>query len=118
MLEDFLSSSCVVLVPYILILHIDTMLMILSVLESIFISMFYFWLFQAAQQERTTFISSLLPLLTEYSLQPPVPDAQSIVSNVKVSLLMRSNCIDGFSLVRSVLLQNPYQLAVKLGCSL
>ncbi|PPD72311.1 hypothetical protein GOBAR_DD30786 [Gossypium barbadense] len=39
---------------------------------------------QAAQQERTTFISSLLPLLTEYSLQPPVPDAQSIVSNVKV----------------------------------
>ncbi|XP_039042480.1 uncharacterized protein LOC120181422 [Hibiscus syriacus] len=39
---------------------------------------------QAAQQERTTFISSLLPLLAEYSLQPPVPDAQSIVSNVKV----------------------------------
>ncbi|KAA3475553.1 Retrotransposon gag protein [Gossypium australe] len=73
---------------------------------------------QAAQQERTTFISSLLPLLTEYSLQPPVPDAQSIVSNVKVSLLMHSNCINGFSLIQSVLLQNPYQLAVKLGCSL
>jgi hypothetical protein len=27
-----------------------------------------------------------LPLLAEYSLQPPVADAQSIVSNVKVSL--------------------------------
>ncbi|PPD84977.1 hypothetical protein GOBAR_DD18086 [Gossypium barbadense] len=38
---------------------------------------------QAAQQERTTFVSSLLPLLAEYSLQPPVPDAQSIVSYVK-----------------------------------
>ncbi|KAM3250610.1 putative protein isoform X1 [Capsicum chacoense] len=39
---------------------------------------------QAAQQERSTFVSSLLPLLAEYSLQPPVSDAQSIVSNVKV----------------------------------
>ncbi|GFP83310.1 hypothetical protein PHJA_000474400 [Phtheirospermum japonicum] len=39
---------------------------------------------QAAQQERSTFITSLMPLLTEYSLQPPVADAQSIVSNVKV----------------------------------
>lgn len=39
---------------------------------------------QAAQQERSTFVSSLMPLLAEYSLQPPVSDAQSIVSNVKV----------------------------------
>ncbi|XP_058008864.1 uncharacterized protein LOC110648159 isoform X2 [Hevea brasiliensis] len=39
---------------------------------------------QAAQQERSTFVSSLLPLLAEYSLQPPVPDAQSIVSDVRV----------------------------------
>ncbi|KAK2402240.1 hypothetical protein QL285_051777 [Trifolium repens] len=39
---------------------------------------------QDAQQERSTFVSSLLPLLAEYSLQPPVADAQSIVSNVKV----------------------------------
>ncbi|TVU22275.1 hypothetical protein EJB05_31959 [Eragrostis curvula] len=40
---------------------------------------------QAAQQERSTFISSLLPLLSEYdSLQPSVLDAQSIVSNLKV----------------------------------
>ncbi|XP_022774810.1 uncharacterized protein LOC111316871 isoform X3 [Durio zibethinus] len=41
---------------------------------------------QAAQQERATFLSSLLPLLAEYSLQPPLPDAQSIVSNVKSKL--------------------------------
>ncbi|XP_031252830.1 uncharacterized protein LOC116110739 isoform X3 [Pistacia vera] len=39
---------------------------------------------QAAQQERSTFVQSLLPLLAEYSLQPPALDAQSIVSNVKV----------------------------------
>ncbi|KAJ4973346.1 hypothetical protein NE237_006520 [Protea cynaroides] len=39
---------------------------------------------QAAQQERSTFVSTLLPLLAEYSLQPPVPDAQSIVNNLKV----------------------------------
>ncbi|KAJ6707674.1 hypothetical protein OIU85_027987 [Salix viminalis] len=39
---------------------------------------------QAAQQERSAFVSSLLPLLAEYSLRPPVTDAQSIVSNVKV----------------------------------
>ncbi|XP_030462744.1 uncharacterized protein LOC115682614 isoform X2 [Syzygium oleosum] len=39
---------------------------------------------QAAQQERLMFVSSLLPILAEYSLQPPVLDAQSIVSNVKV----------------------------------
>ncbi|GER37601.1 hypothetical protein STAS_14028, partial [Striga asiatica] len=39
---------------------------------------------QAAQQERTTFINSLMFFLTEYSLQPLTSDAQSIVSNVKV----------------------------------
>lgn len=43
------------------------------------------FLFQAAQQERSTFVTSLMPLLAEYSLQPPVADAQSIVSNVKVN---------------------------------
>ncbi|XP_059665546.1 uncharacterized protein LOC132311579 isoform X2 [Cornus florida] len=41
---------------------------------------------QDAQQERSTFVSSLLPLLAEYSLQPPVADAQSIVSNFKAKL--------------------------------
>ncbi|OEL25808.1 hypothetical protein BAE44_0013172 [Dichanthelium oligosanthes] len=40
---------------------------------------------QAAQQERTTFITSLLPLLSEYdNLQPSVLDAHSIVSSLKV----------------------------------
>ncbi|KAG6392214.1 hypothetical protein SASPL_146425 [Salvia splendens] len=39
---------------------------------------------QATQQERSTFVTSLMPLLADYSLQPPVADAQSIVSNVKV----------------------------------
>ncbi|RAL50103.1 hypothetical protein DM860_007777 [Cuscuta australis] len=39
---------------------------------------------QAAQQEKSTFVSSLLPLLEEYSLQPLEADAQSIVSNIKI----------------------------------
>jgi len=40
---------------------------------------------QAAQQERSTFIDSLLPLLSEYdNLQPSVFDAQSIVGNLKI----------------------------------
>lgn len=46
--------------------------------------------FQDVQQERTTFVTSLLPLLAEYSLQPQVSDAQSIVSNIKV----RKSCLD------------------------
>jgi len=40
--------------------------------------------FQAADQERLTFVSSLLPLLAEYEFQPAVNDAHSIISNVKV----------------------------------
>ncbi|XP_039846778.1 uncharacterized protein LOC120706252 isoform X2 [Panicum virgatum] len=40
---------------------------------------------QAAQQERSTFIDSLLPLLSEYdNLQPSVFDAQSIAGSLKV----------------------------------
>ncbi|KAL5226260.1 hypothetical protein ABZP36_014525 [Zizania latifolia] len=40
---------------------------------------------QAAHQERTTFVSSLLPLLSEYdNLQPSVLDAQSIVGSLKI----------------------------------
>lgn len=39
---------------------------------------------QAAQQDRSMFVSDLMPLLAEYSLQPTVSDAQSIVSNLKV----------------------------------
>lgn len=65
--------------------------------------------FQDAQQERSTFVSSLLPLLAEHSLQPPVADAQSIVSNVKVSY-------KSFSVV-SCMEQcfHPHVLCVKLG---
>lgn len=61
-------------------------------------SMTRIWFYQEAQQERTTFVSSLLPLLAEYSLQPPVPDAQSIISNVKVRVW-----ICGFEWTTSVL---------------
>ncbi|GMI86705.1 hypothetical protein like AT5G23490 [Hibiscus trionum] len=63
---------------------------------------------QAAQQERTTFVSSLLPLLTEYSLQPPVPDAQSIVSNVKV---LFKHLQEKLLITESKLKESQYQLA-------
>ncbi|XP_017247370.1 uncharacterized protein LOC108218777 isoform X2 [Daucus carota subsp. sativus] len=39
---------------------------------------------QEAQQERSTFISLLMPILAEHGFQPQVADAQSIVSSVKV----------------------------------
>ncbi|CAA7402309.1 unnamed protein product [Spirodela intermedia] len=39
---------------------------------------------QAAQQEKSTFVSSLMPLLAEYNFQPSVPDAMAITSNLKV----------------------------------
>ncbi|CAN0865110.1 hypothetical protein LINGRAHAP2_LOCUS9137 [Linum grandiflorum] len=63
---------------------------------------------QAAQQERSTFVSSLMPLLAEYSLQPPVPDAQSIVSNVRV--LFR-HLQEKLILTESKLKESQYQLA-------
>ncbi|XP_050237101.1 uncharacterized protein LOC126686868 isoform X2 [Mercurialis annua] len=63
---------------------------------------------QAAQQERSTFVSSLLPLLAEYSLQPPVPDAQSIVSNVRV--LFR-HLQEKLLQTESKLKESQYQLA-------
>ncbi|XP_024019927.1 uncharacterized protein LOC21389020 isoform X2 [Morus notabilis] len=62
---------------------------------------------QDAQQERSTFISSLLPLLAEYSLQPPVPDAQSIVSNVKV---LFKHLQEKLFLTESKLKESQYQL--------
>ncbi|XP_039042781.1 uncharacterized protein LOC120181788 isoform X2 [Hibiscus syriacus] len=58
---------------------------------------------QAAQQERTTFISSLLPLLGEYSLQPPVPDAQSIV--------LFKHLQEKLIVIESKLKESQYQLA-------
>ncbi|XP_050387992.1 uncharacterized protein LOC126803216 isoform X3 [Argentina anserina] len=62
---------------------------------------------QDAQQERTTFVSSLLPLLAEYSLQPPVLDAQSIVSNVKV---LFKHLQEKLLLTETKLKESQYQL--------
>ncbi|KAG0615413.1 hypothetical protein M758_5G039300 [Ceratodon purpureus] len=39
---------------------------------------------QVAEQERTTYVENLMPLLAEFDLQPPVADAHSIVSHVKI----------------------------------
>ncbi|XWS44618.1 hypothetical protein CRYUN_Cryun15aG0063400 [Craigia yunnanensis] len=63
---------------------------------------------QAAQQERTTFVSSLLPLMAEYSMQPPVLDAQSIVSNVKV---LFKHLQEKLIITESKLKESQYQLA-------
>ncbi|KAL2325224.1 hypothetical protein Fmac_024282 [Flemingia macrophylla] len=62
---------------------------------------------QDAQQERSTFVSSLLPLLAEYALQPTVPDAQSIVSNVKV---LFKHLQEKLLLTESKLKESQYQL--------
>lgn len=62
---------------------------------------------QEAQQERTTFVSSLLPLLAEYSLQPPVPDAQSIISNVKI---LFKHLQEKLLLTETKLKESQYQL--------
>ncbi|GAV57083.1 hypothetical protein CFOL_v3_00621 [Cephalotus follicularis] len=61
-----------------------------------------------AVQERSTFMSSLLPLLAEYSLQPPVPDAQSIVSNVKV---LFKHLQEKLIVTETKLKESQYQLA-------
>ncbi|KAK9074926.1 hypothetical protein SSX86_003245 [Deinandra increscens subsp. villosa] len=63
---------------------------------------------QDAQEERSTFISSLMPLLAEYSLQPPVSDAQSIVSNVKVLFRHLQEKLIG---IETKLKESQYQLA-------
>ncbi|KAK1423647.1 hypothetical protein QVD17_18953 [Tagetes erecta] len=64
---------------------------------------------QDAQEERSTFVSSLMPLLAEYSLQPPAVDAQSIVSNVKVLFRHLQEKLVG---VETKLKESQYQLAV------
>ncbi|XP_058091666.1 uncharacterized protein LOC131237736 isoform X2 [Magnolia sinica] len=63
---------------------------------------------QAAQQERSTFVSSLLPLLVEYSLQPPVHDAQSIVSDLKV---LFKHLQEKLIITEAKLKESQYQLA-------
>ncbi|XP_074307925.1 uncharacterized protein LOC141642860 isoform X3 [Silene latifolia] len=62
---------------------------------------------QDAQQERTTFVSSLLPLLAEYSLQPQVLDAQSIVGNIK---LLFKHLQEKLIMTESKLKESQYQL--------
>lgn len=52
--------------------------------------MILFWFYQAAEQERSLFVSILLPLLSEYSLHPQISDSQSIVSSVKVRIKILS----------------------------
>ncbi|CAI9763379.1 unnamed protein product [Fraxinus pennsylvanica] len=54
------------------------------------------------------FVSSLMPLLAEYSLQPPLADAQSIVSNVKV--LFR-HLLEQILAIEAKLKESQYQLA-------
>ncbi|KAH0907688.1 hypothetical protein HID58_039515 [Brassica napus] len=79
---------------------------------------------QAAEQERSTFVSYLLPLLSEYSLHPQISDSQSIVSNVKVSSKFLSFILRQFYLgicrrssfllrydTRTKLKETEYQLA-------
>ncbi|KAG2316742.1 hypothetical protein Bca4012_067585 [Brassica carinata] len=63
---------------------------------------------QATQQEKSTFVSYLLPLLSEYSLQPQVSDAQSIVSNVKVIF---KHLQENLLLTETKLKESEYQLA-------
>lgn len=41
-----------------------------------------------AEQERTIYVQSLMPLLAEYDLQPQVSDAHSMVSHIKVCSLV------------------------------
>ncbi|KAG6493703.1 hypothetical protein ZIOFF_048697 [Zingiber officinale] len=52
---------------------------------------------QAAHSEKSTFVSSLVPMLSEHGLQPSVVDAQTIVSNLKVSIFgLSANNTAGF----------------------
>lgn len=43
---------------------------------------------QVAEQERTTYVQNLMPLLAEFDLQPPVSDAHSMVSHIKVCVVL------------------------------
>lgn len=63
---------------------------------------------QAAQQERSTFISSLIPILQEYNLHPLVLDAQSIVGNLK---LLFKSLNENLTVIEDKLESSQYQLA-------
>lgn len=66
---------------------------------------------QAAHQERSNLVSSLMPLLAEYSFEPAVSDAQSIASNVKV--LFR-HMQEKLLVTEAKLKESQYQLAPML----
>lgn len=42
------------------------------------------WTLQVVEQEKTIYVQNLMPMLAEYDLQPPVSDAHSMVSHIKV----------------------------------
>ncbi|GAB2277257.1 hypothetical protein Dimus_011964 [Dionaea muscipula] len=65
------------------------------------------YLLQDAHQERSTFVSSLLSVLAEYSLQPSVPDALSIVTNVKV---LFKHLQEKLSITEAKVKESQYQL--------
>ncbi|KAK3024357.1 hypothetical protein RJ639_043683 [Escallonia herrerae] len=63
---------------------------------------------QEAQEDRSVFVSSLMPILAEYSPQPPVAGAQSIVSNLKV---LFKHLQEKLIITESKLKELQYQLA-------
>ncbi|XP_042383840.1 uncharacterized protein LOC121975963 isoform X2 [Zingiber officinale] len=62
---------------------------------------------QAAHAERSTFVSSLVPILSEHGLQPSVVDAQSIVSNLKV---LFTHMQERFIIAEEKLKESQYQI--------
>lgn len=62
---------------------------------------------QAAQEERSVFVSSVLPLLTEHNLQPPVADTKSIVGSLKV---LFKHLQEKLIIMESKLKESHYQL--------
>ncbi|KAG5542074.1 hypothetical protein RHGRI_021805 [Rhododendron griersonianum] len=62
---------------------------------------------QAAQEERSVFVSSVLPLLEEYNLQPPVADTKSIVGSLKV---LFKHLQEKLIIIESKLKESHYQL--------
>ncbi|XP_017242292.1 uncharacterized protein LOC108214672 isoform X2 [Daucus carota subsp. sativus] len=63
---------------------------------------------QEAQQERSTFVSSLVPVIAEYFSPPPVADAQNIVSNLKVIF---KHLQEQLIITESKLKESQYQIA-------
>ncbi|KAL8126570.1 hypothetical protein AgCh_013731 [Apium graveolens] len=63
---------------------------------------------QEAQQERSTFVSSLVPVIAEYFSPPSVADAQSIVSNLKVIF---KHLQEQLIITESKLKESQYQIA-------